>query len=386
MQDSIGIYIHIPFCRSKCKYCDFYSRAGCDGSQMDRYLAALEKQIAETFPAGGKYFADTVYVGGGTPSAFGGKRLAALLKTLKKHVQIAKNGEVTVEVNPESVDKPLLRALRGAGVNRISMGVQSSDDAELKLLGRIHTFAKAQEAVALIRAAGFANLSLDLMYGLPEQTAERWQKSVEDVLALAPEHLSCYGLRLEEDTPLWARRGDQPNDDTQADMYLWMVERLRAAGYEQYEISNFARSGFRARHNSKYWDLSPYIGLGCGAHSFYEGRRFKVVSDLEAYLAAYEGRGGEVMEDADDCSYIDRVGEYVMLGLRTCDGVSELAFDRRFRRDFKPYADRLRPYLASGHATYDGDRWRLTPKGFLVSNVIIGAVLDGCGEEEVFHG
>ena len=380
--ESIGIYLHIPFCRSKCGYCDFYSRPGCDGRVFDRYLAALEAQIAETFPLGGRYPADTVYLGGGTPSVLGGKRLAGLLKTLKKHVQLQRDAEVTVEVNPESVDKGLLRQLRAAGVNRLSMGVQSSDDGELKTLGRIHDFAGAKAAVALIRAAGFKNLSLDLMYGLPGQTMARWQQSVEDVLALAPEHLSCYGLRLEEGTPLYSRRDEQPDDDTQADMYLWTVDRLAAAGYEQYEISNFARPGFRARHNSKYWDLSPYVGLGPGAHSFYDNRRFRVVSDLAAYMDVYEGKGGRVMEDADDCSYIDRVGEYVMLGLRTSAGVSAHGFETRFRRAFTPFAERLRPYLQSGHAVCDGDRWRLTPKGFLVSNIIIGAALDGaCGEE-----
>lgn len=381
--ETIGIYIHIPFCRSKCAYCDFYSRCDFDDQMLNRYLAALTTQIEETFPQGGRYAADTVYIGGGTPSVLGGRRLAKLLHTLEKRVQLAKNPEITVEVNPESTDKSLLKQLRAAGVNRLSMGVQSSDDNELRAIGRIHDFARARDAVALMKKYGFSNFSLDLMYGLPDQTMESWQKSVEDVLALGPAHLSCYGLKLEEHAPLLQKNPRLPDDDAQADMYLWAVKRLESAGYPQYEISNFARQGMRSRHNSKYWDLSPYVGLGCAAHSFYNNRRSKVVSSVDRYLAAYEGKGGDVLEDADDCSFISRTGEYIMLGLRTVGGVSGHEFFTRFRQDFTPYEERLRPYVQTGHAVCDGDCWHLTPKGFLVSNTIIGAVLDGaCGEEE----
>ncbi|MEA5040348.1 MAG: radical SAM family heme chaperone HemW [Clostridiaceae bacterium] len=381
--ETLGIYIHIPFCRSKCAYCDFYSRCDFDNRLLDRYLAALDRQIEETFPLGGRYTADTIYIGGGTPSVMGGKRLSRLLHTLEKHVKIAKNPEITVEVNPESTDKALLKQLHAAGVNRLSMGVQSSDDGELRAIGRIHDFARVKDAAALMKQIGFTNISLDLMYGLPEQTMEGWQKSVEDVLALEPAHLSCYGLRLEEHTPLFQKRPVLPDDDLQAEMYLWAVDRLAKAGYAQYEISNFARSGLRARHNSKYWDLSPYVGLGCAAHSFYNGRRSKVVSSTEQYLAAYEGKGGRVLEDADDCSFINRIGEYIMLGLRTTDGISGQDFFNRFRQDFTPYEARLQFYRETGYTVCDGGRWYLTPKGFLVSNTIIGAVLDGaCGEEE----
>lgn len=381
--ETLGIYIHIPFCRSKCAYCDFYSRCGADERLIDRYVAALEKQIDETFPTGGRYDADTVYIGGGTPSVIGGKRLSKLLRMLAKRVRIAKNAEITVEVNPESADRKLLKQLAGAGVNRLSMGVQSSDDEELRRIGRIHDYAQVKEAVALAKKAGFSNLSLDLMYGLPEQTMERWQKSVEDVIALEPSHLSCYGLRLEPGTPLFEKRVSLPDDDLQADMYLWAVRRLEEAGYEQYEISNFARGGLRSRHNGKYWVLSPYVGLGCASHSFNNNRRFKTVSSIDQYIEAYEGKGGQVLENADDCSFINRTGEYIMLGLRTADGVCGHDFYTRFHQDFAPYEARLRPYLETGHAVCENGRWRLTPKGFLVSNVIIGAVLDGaCTEED----
>lgn len=380
--ENLGVYVHIPFCRKKCAYCDFYSLANPGEEQMDAYLAALEKQIGEFF-VGGPQPVDTIYVGGGTPSAFGAKRLSVLLKTLRKACRILRNAEVTVEVNPESVTKGLMKALRKAGVNRISMGVQSADNEQLKALGRIHTFEEAKQAVELVRRYCTDNISLDLMYGLPGQTMESWQHSVEAILALEPKHISCYALKLEEGTPLFASAPQLPDGDLQADAYLWMVQRLAAAGFEQYEISNFGKHGFYSRHNQKYWDLRPYVGFGCAAHSFYGGKRFSVTADAQQYIAGMEGRGA-ILEDADELSYINRSGEYIMLGLRTVRGINENEFYHRFHRDFTPYANQLETYLAPGYVVRDGDRWHLTPKGFLVSNLIIGEILDcGCRGDEV---
>ena len=284
----LGVYVHIPFCKRKCAYCDFYSLSCPQTAQMDDYLSALQKQIRDFFGREGKLSVDTLYIGGGTPSVFGAERLCALLNTLRECVDLLPGAEVTVEVNPESVDEPLLRALKAAGVNRISMGIQSSDDVQLASLGRLHDFARAKDAVTQIKENCTENLSVDLMYGLPGQSMESWRQSVEDILALHPAHVSCYALKLEEGTPLWRQNPVLPDDDLQAEMYLWLVSRLQEAGYHQYEISNFSLPGKHSRHNSRYWDLRDYIGFGCGAHSYYKGQRFSTISDLNGYIAAME--------------------------------------------------------------------------------------------------
>ena len=246
-EETLGIYIHIPFCRSKCDYCDFYSLADQAG-RMDDYQRALLAHLKETAPLVRDFTADTVYFGGGTPSCYGAKRLKELLSAVKKYYKVEKEAEITLEANPDSVDFKSLKALRRAGFNRISMGLQSACPAELEAVHRPHTVAQGDEAVAAARKAGFANLSLDLIYGLPAQTVSSWQNTVEHVLTLEPEHLSCYGLKVEEGTPLAARvaAGEERllSDDAQATLYLWTVSRLARAGYGQYEISNFARPGF----------------------------------------------------------------------------------------------------------------------------------------------
>jgi len=377
MERRLGIYLHIPFCRSKCAYCDFCSTAAWDGQTMDAYLEALCRQIETWLPEGCGREVDTVYIGGGTPSVFGGERLTALLDTVKARVNLLPECEITVEVNPESADEALFRALKAAGVNRISMGVQTSDDELLRRIGRIHTFEKAREAVALCRKYCTDTLSLDLIYGLSGQTMEGWLQSVEDICALAPRHISCYALKLEEGTPLWREDPVLPDDDLQADMYLAAISRLAELGYAQYEISNFAQPGFHSRHNSRYWDLSEYLGLGCAAHSFFGGKRFSFTSDIAAFVRA-AGKIAPIPED--DLSEPDRLGEFVMLALRTCGGIDEQAFFRRWGRDFSPVARRLQPYIATGHVLYEDGRWHLTPEGFLVSNSIIGEALEALAE------
>ena len=380
MNGNLGVYFHIPFCRSKCAYCDFCSTSRWDDKTMDAYLEALIRQLGDFFLPGGSYTVDTVYIGGGTPSVFGGKRLAKLLKALSKKVSLTRTCEITVEVNPESADKALFKQLKSAGVNRISMGVQTSDDNLLRRIGRIHDFEKAREAVALCKKYCTDNLSLDLIYGLPGQTMEGWLQSVEDICALQPRHISCYALKLEEGTPLWRENPVLPDDDLQADMYLAAVTKLAGKGYAQYEISNFAQRGFRSRHNSRYWDLSDYLGFGCAAHSFYGGKRFSFTSDIDAYIKGMNGQN-PIVEEADELAYTDRVGEFVMLALRTCDGIDENVFYSRWKREFTPFAKRLEPYLKSGHVKNDAGRWYLTPEGFLVSNAIIGDVLDAICEQ-----
>ena len=376
MAEKLGIYIHIPFCRSKCDYCDFYSLAGRE-DRMDDYQKALLAHMKETAPLARGFQVDTVYFGGGTPSYYGEKRLRGLLKAAAKWFDLAKDAEITVECNPDSVDKKMLLALRRAGANRISLGVQSAHPCELQNLHRPHDFAQVLAAVEDARAAKLKNLSLDLIYGLPGQDLAGWQDTVEQVLALEPEHLSCYGLKVEPGTPLDDRvvRGEKlPDDDLQADMYLWAVDRLAQAGYRQYEVSNFARAGFQSRHNLKYWMGRPYIGFGPGAHSDFGGRRYSFVRDLEGYISGVLG-GGTIIDQSELIPQRERGSEYLMLRLRTTRGIEEWEYRREFFMNFDPIEQKLEEYERQGWAERHDRRWNLTAKGFLVSNQLIGELL-----------
>ena len=336
---------------------------------MDDYVRAVARSGAEFAPQLAGRTADTVYFGGGTPSLIGGARLERMLCALHSQFSIAPDAEITVECNPDSMTQDLLHVLRRAGVNRLSVGVQSAQDDELRLLGRRHTFAQAQDAIRRAQDAGFDNISLDLMYGLPGQTQARFMQSVEAVLDLQPAHLSCYSLKLEPGTPMGQENPVLPDDDAQADLYLALCGRLRRAGFDHYEISNWARPGRASRHNSRYWTLSDYLGLGPGAHSYLAGRRFF----YPASLAAFCGDAQPVQEDA--VPGFAPHGEYLMLRLRTADGVDTADFARRFGHSFAPYAAHLRALEKPGLAARTPSGWRLTEAGFLVSNLIINDVL-----------
>lgn len=364
----LGIYVHIPFCKSKCEYCDFYSLGGSrDRRTTDQYLQALADHIRETGRLAPDYTVDTVYFGGGTPSFFGAENLEKILDELQKRFHFGADPEITLEANPDSAqDADALRRLRAAGFTRISLGMQSADDAELRRIGRVHTHAQTVRAVENARAAGFDNLSLDLIYGLPEQTMTRWQANLDAALALAPEHLSCYGLKVEEGTPLFAQRErfTLPDDDAQADMYLSAVGLLARQGYEQYEISNFCRPGRASRHNSRYWTLAEYLGFGPGAHSDFGGERFALARDLDAYLA-----GHTVYSECSAPSARERETERVMLALRTTRGVAADTLPEAARRI-------LQNCEAHGLAHLSGGFYALTPRGFLVSNAILVDLLE----------
>lgn len=377
MADKLGIYIHIPFCRSKCDYCDFYSLAGRD-DRMDQYQKALLSHIRETAPLAQDFPVDTIYIGGGTPSYYGAKRLKELLGVVHKLYKVEKDAEVTVECNPDSVDVKSLKILRKAGVNRLSMGMQSAIACELERIHRIHTPQQVNEAATAARKAGFTNLSLDLIYGLPGQTMDSWKDTVEHALSLIPQHLSCYGLKVEEGTPLAARvaQGEVlPDDDQQADLYLWTVGRLERAGYPQYEISNFAKPGFASRHNLRYWLTQPYIGFGPGAHSDFGGRRYSFVRDLDAYIQGVL-QGGDIIDESEIIPKRERCGEYLMLRLRTVQGINEQEYRSTYFMDFAPLQARLEQFRAQGWAEQTDGRWHFTPKGFLLSNQLIGDLLE----------
>ncbi|MDR3208060.1 MAG: radical SAM family heme chaperone HemW [Oscillospiraceae bacterium] len=374
---TVGLYLHIPFCRSKCAYCDFYSLPTTDESAWDEYLAALTQHIRETAPSMAKHVLDTVYFGGGTPSLLGPKRLGALLDLLGKLYPLSSSPEITLEGNPDSLDPKTLKKLKKQGFNRLSIGVQSFDDDMLRLLGRPHTAAQAEEAFQAARAAGFGNLSVDLLYGLPGQTRADWGRTLEKALSLKPEHLSCYGLKLEEGTPLHLMRHEYafPDDDLQADMYLDTAEALKAAGFVHYEISNFCRPGYECRHNMKYWTVQPYVGLGPAAHSDCGGRRWSYVKDLKTYIDGIH-QGDALVAEMEDIPPLERAGEYLMLRLRTAHGISGNEYTRDFRVSFDAIERRLELQESRGLAARSDGRWRLTEKGFLVSNQVIGDLLE----------
>jgi len=379
----LGLYIHIPFCKSKCAYCDFYSLPHAE-ERMNDYEKALCAHLTETAPRADRHTVDTVYFGGGTPTLLGAARLGRILSTIQKKYHMAKGAEITLEANPDSAgDWKELRALRRAGFNRISLGMQSASDEELRELGRVHTFEQVRKAVEAVRRAKIKNLSLDLIYGLPHQTGEQWAKNLAAAVELQPEHLSCYGLKVEEGTPLFDRKetAGLPDDEAQADMYLHTVAFLKEHGYLQYEISNFAKPGFASRHNMKYWTLHEYAGFGPGAHSDFGGVRYAYVRDLDAYI---KGVLEEVpmLSESESIPPLDRDTEYLMLGLRTVRGIGQKEFEQRFRRRFDCFLPFLQECAAAGYAVAEADRWHLTPEGFLVSNRIIGGLLDALSEDK----
>ena len=372
----LGIYIHVPFCRSKCQYCDFYSLTEKSDRLLDGYLDAICDHIRETGPQTPGYQVDTIYFGGGTPSFFGADGLVAILSTIRKNFDVTSDAEITFEANPDSISPRLLRKLRSEGFNRVSLGVQCDDDVILEKIGRPHNYEQAISAVQKIRKAGFKNLSLDLIYGLPGQTLESWQETLRHVLELKPEHISCYGLKVEEGTPLYTCREfmNLPDDDAQADMYLATVELLRSKGYRQYEISNFCRRNHESKHNLKYWSGGEYLGFGPDASSDFAGKRFKIIRDLHGYINGIHN-GGQVLEDIQDVPKRERAGEYLMMRLRTTKGINKEEYEKKYLLPFAPLEEKLEECRSRGHALKTDGGWRLSAEGFLLSNSIISDLL-----------
>lgn len=373
----LGIYVHVPFCRSKCQYCDFYSVTNKKDLDFDGYTQAVCTHIKEAGTQAPNHIVDTIYFGGGTPSFFGGEGMAMILAAIRKNFDVSPTAEITFEANPDSVTDRLLRRVRGEGFNRVSLGIQCDNDNILKTLGRPHTYAEAVMAVKKLRKKGFRNISVDLIYGLPGQRLQDWNATLNNVLSLKPEHISCYGLQVEEGTPLYNMRDfyNLADDDTQADMYLSAVELLRKHGYHQYEISNFCKKGHTSRHNMKYWTSGEYLGFGPGASSDFGGSRFSMVRDVHQYI---EGvlQGGTVVEELQEVAPRERAAEYLMMRLRTTAGIDRETYENTFLLPFAPLEAQLAEYKQQGLAaqTYDG-RWHLTARGFLISNSIISDLL-----------
>ena len=369
----LGLYIHVPFCRRKCLYCDFCSFAGRSDDTMDAYVARLCEELAAQAPKAAHHTVDTVYFGGGTPTLLSPAQFERLLDTVRESYALSDDVEITAECNPATADEAKLLALRSLGINRLSIGAQSAVNDELAALGRIHTWEQTVQTVFAARRAGFDNVSLDVMFGIPHQTLESFCRTLDEILALSPEHISAYSLIVEPDTPFFDM-GDAlplPNEDTVCAMSDLMLARLQKAGFERYEISNFARGGKTSRHNLHYWNMDDYLGFGPAAHSLMENVRTGHCRDLDAYLSGQDTTEPE--EILDEATARD---EYVMLRLRLVEGVDKRAFCARFGMDFDAlYGESAAPFVKAGLLTDTQDRIAFTDRGFSVSNTVLSDML-----------
>ncbi len=356
-----GLYIHIPFCKKKCNYCNFYSD-NFTYSVRQRYVDKLCEEIEKwgrlnTCPI------DTIYLGGGTPSLLSRQQLSQILSCADKNFILGSDTEITCEVNPD--DKDFIVYAAKLGINRISIGVQSSDDKELELLGRRHSFEDAKDAVKTAKKNGVNNVSADIMIGLPESSINTVSKSLADIISMGVEHISAYILKVEDNTPFGKAGVQLPDDDRVADQYLFVCRALENAGYEHYEISNFAKPGYQSRHNNKYWNCEEYIGIGPSAHSFFGGKRFYYPDSLEAFLntpvTVDDGVGGQAEE-------------YIMLCLRLSKGLVFSEFESRFGK--LPSKLIKKAGLLKGLCIVDDKSIRLTDQGMLVSNNIITELVE----------
>ena len=377
MSGGMELYLHIPFCVKKCAYCDFLSFPS--RQEIQRQYA---KRLMEDIDCMGKEYGDipvdTIFIGGGTPSGPESRLIVDLMEHVNRAFQISDGAEISMEANPGTVTREKLKEYRRAGINRISFGLQSANDRELKLLGRIHTWAEFLESFALARECGFTNLNIDLMSALPGQTCESWKDTLKRVTDLEPEHISAYSLIIEEGTPFGEKYGSEegrkllPDEDSEREMYHETKRFLRECGYERYEISNYAKPGRECRHNIGYWTGVPYLGLGLGASSYMNGSRFAVSSDMQQYLEEKPG----TFTDVEKLTKKDMEEEFFYVGLRMTAGVSLPEFERRFGVSAKDvYPGLMEMFVEEKAAVFQGDRFVLTDYGLDVSNYIMAQFL-----------
>ena len=378
----LGIYIHIPFCVSKCRYCDFYSIPGASEELKDKYVEALTKHMKEYSIQAKDYIVDTVYFGGGTPSLLSEKQLKTVMKALKSNFRVYRACEISMEINPKTVSLQKLKYIKRCGINRLSIGVQSFADNELSIAGRPHDSDDAFETVRLARKAGFDNISLDLMFGLPEQSLQSVVDNVNTIVSLDVEHISLYGLKIEEGTPFWFDRNKLalPNEDEERSMYFNASGLLAASGIKQYEISNFAKKGKYCKHNLKYWNCDEYLGFGPAAHSYFAGKRFSFKKNINLYIDSFAEDGSvaeELLDEYIDIPYSSRVAEYVMLRFRLTAGISTAVFKKKFGRDFdEMYLKKITPFIKTGHIVKTKTGYAFSREGMYVSNYILSRVVD----------
>lgn len=369
----LELYVHIPFCVRKCQYCDFLSGPS-DEETKDRYIEALLKEIRAVEHTE-NYEIVSVFIGGGTPSALKAEAIASIMRTLQEQFFFCEDAEVTIEANPGTVDLEKLTIYRNVGINRLSLGLQSTDAEELKLLGRIHSYEEFLKSYEWAREAGFSNINIDLMFAIPGQTGEAWRQHLYQVAELNPEHISAYSLIIEEGTPFAEQNLDLPDEDTEYQMYEDTAEILERYGYRQYEISNYAKQGYMCRHNAGYWQRREYLGFGLGASSLYGGMRFSNTHQMQEYLK--ESRNpDQIRKDVTVLSRNERIEEFMFLGLRMTEGISEKKFEENFDvRLMDVYGDILQKYEETGFMEHIETKWRLTRKGIHVSNHILADFL-----------
>ena len=370
---TLGLYIHIPFCKQKCAYCDFCSVAGENEELKGKYVLAL-CELIEKWSAGCKgYLVDTIYFGGGTPTTLDTRDLSKVLGTCYKNYAVTDKAEISIEANPATIDKSGFEILRSSGFNRLSMGLQSANDNELHALGRIHTFSDFVDTYRDARAAGFDNISADVMFGIPCQTEKSYEKTLSELISLNPEHISAYALKVEEGTP-FGQLGDTlvlPDEDEVSSMYLATTGILGEAGYKKYEISNFSKEGKQSRHNLRYWLAEEYLGFGPAAHSYFGGERFSYSPNIVSFA-----EGVFSFDEREKIESGNEMTEYVMLRMRLCTGVDTLDFKRRFGKDFFEVYPTLLDYEKNAHVEIKDGICRFSDKGFLVSNYILSEILD----------
>ena len=367
-----GLYVHIPFCLKKCAYCDFCSFINADFPQKAEYIDALCAEISGYKDK--EITLDTIFFGGGTPSLLTGEEFSKIMRSIRESFSLSDGLEFTVEANPKTLTTEKLRVYMSEGVNRLSMGLQSANSNELAALGRIHTYEEFVESYTLAREAGIKNLNVDLMYGIPEQTMDSFRYTLEAVCALAPEHISVYGLILEEGTPLYKSvdKYRMPTEDAECDMYYLAADYLRDKEYSHYEISNYAKEGLECRHNLKYWKCDEYIGVGLAAYSYFGGKRYGNTAEKDEYLS----QNGDITIYEEESTLESEAYEFVMLGLRLSEGISLSEYKARFGRDFLDgREEKIKSFFELGYISLSEDNLSLTERGFYVSNSILTSLL-----------
>lgn len=378
MKKDLGLYIHIPFCIKKCAYCDFLSWSG-DKDQKEEYVRDLEQEIRSYKTFAADYQVSTVYFGGGTPSILETGQIERIMGALRQTFRIEKKAEITLEMNPGTARKEKLKAYRQLGINRLSIGIQSVKNENLKLLGRIHTYEDFLESYHMAREAGFDNISGDLISSLPGQTLEEWKEELEILIRTPLEHLSVYQLIIEEGTEFYERYGEHeellPDEETSREIYLWTGEYLENQGFRQYEISNYARAGKESRHNLRYWERKDYLGLGLGAASMIRNMRMSNTRDWEKYRTGCRDPR-KIREEVEFLEEPRQIEEFMFLGLRKTRGVSRKEFRRTFGKDLDLiYEKTLKKCLENGMLQESGDRIFLSEEGILLSNQIFADFL-----------
>lgn len=380
----LGIYVHIPFCAKKCDYCDFYSLASSE-DEKKAYIEALKREIREASKkVSDEYRVYTIYFGGGTPSIIKADYIKEILEEIRLGFRLYKDDfypEITIECNPKTVDMEKLLMYKEAGINRISLGLQSANNDELKLLGRIHTFEDFLDSYDMVRKSGFTNVNIDLMSAIPNQKISIYERSLDELIKLNPEHISSYSLIIEEGTPFYKKYAekapfvkDLPSEDEDRAMYELTLTRLAKAGYKRYEISNYAKEGYFSRHNTSYWERVPYLGFGVGASSLFEGERYDNVANLKEYIK--NAGFSDIRNNITNLSLKDEMSEFMFLGLRLIDGISKQVFTKKFTFTVEEiFGDVVKKHINNELLIDYGDFLKLSDRGLDISNYVLSDFL-----------